>query len=708
MSSYTISQNKNTNTLAGAFASFAKSSAEESLKTGVTWNGDVNYSSLGDDFESKFLGFDQKMVTPQSCLKAAALDDDTRVLFDAHFNELMDFVRSKSDQERAKAFGLVFRYLFYVRSVRVAGKKSRLLFYYLFERLFTVFPKTCCALLSLVPDYGYFGDLDHLITQMSGIDVVVKAAEEVYLNHLNTDCQLIWGKPLNGVTKDEATSLNEKLKTMTTEEVRAFIGAKRLSLAAKWFKREGKKNSGHRKEILVSVYFPNGGITDLEASKDPMARALAKKRLSYCQMVFRHVISALSQCLLVGETMMCEEDPEHRTWASIPLAVAPAKFMTKYRKALANEQLKVVPEEHQLETGNRFIDREDRVQCRKNLLKTLVEGKLKGAAQDIDRLSSVVFENITHNHYGYNGARMSLSKTLSPTERLVIATQWKDLISKVKEEVIKAIETARAEAVESGEVWLDPRQVIPVVDTSGSMESARVQDKAIGLGILAAHLSTMPGCLISFSDKPEVFNLDMSGKADVFDHFLTIMNGPTGLNTNIDATYRVLLDLMVKSGIKETDFALLFLSDGQFDAQVTLPEESSSSLAYRGYGYYNREPASSRFQKTFLDRIEAAFKVKGYNLPRTVFWNLNCTSPGFPATSISRGVQLVSGYSQSLMLQVFTGDYKYEVQEDGTAKVSVNPWESFLKALLHQGYDQVSQVVASVGEGCLKHLAKSD
>jgi hypothetical protein len=231
------------------------------------------------------------------------------------------------------------------------------------------------------------------------------------------------------------------------------------------------------------------------------------------------------------------------------------------------------------------------------------------------------------------------------------------------------------------------------------MESAKVQDSAIGLGILASHISTIPGCLISFSERPEVFNLDLRDTKDVFDHFLDIMNGPTGLSTNIDATYRVLLDMMVKTGVKEVDFAMLFLSDGQFDSQVVFTEKSSGSY---------RSSASTRMSKTFMDRLEESFKAKGYNLPRTVFWNLNSSSPGFPATSISRGVQLVSGYSQTLMLQVFTGDYEYEVQEDGSVKVSVSPWESFLKALNHQGYDQVSQVVVSVGEGCLKHLAKSD
>ena len=60
------------------------------------------------------------------------------------------------------------------------------------------------------------------------------------------------------------------------------------------------------------------------------------------------------------------------------------------------------------------------------------------------------------------------------------------------------------------------------------------------------------------------------------------------------------------------------------------------------------------------------------------------------------------------MIQVFTGDYKYELQADGSVKVSVDPWETFLKAILNPAYDQVSQVVSAVGEGCMKHLQKGN
>ena len=681
MSTFTSTINKTTPTLASAFAAVAKTQSIENLIDGVTWNGDINFSSLGTDFQSALLALDQKMVLPEDCRKTCELDQATIAILNSHFDTFLSHVSSMCDTERAKAFALMFRYLFYLRSTRVAGKKSRLLFYYLFKRLHSVFPKTCCALVDLVPDFGYFGDLDVLVECMSQMPDVVAAAEQVYIKHLNADCLLIFGTSLGHVTKDQASELNIRLKPMTRTQVREFIGDKRISLAAKWFKREGKHNSSHRDDVLTQVYFPNGGISDLQSSGDHVACTLAKKRLNYCKMVFRHIISALSQCIGVGEQMMCETVDSHRTWADINIETAPAKFMTKYRKALANEELKTPVVECQKETGNRHALSEDRIQCRQNLLAAINKGKLNGAAQDIDRLSKIVFDHIKN---GYGRARGSIPSSLSVVERQVIAVQWNDMVAKIKEEIDAFVKKAQADADESGEIFLDPRNVVPVVDTSGSMESARVQDKAIGLGILAASLSSMPGCMISFSEQPQVFQLDLTPGHDVFDHFLTVLNGPTGLSTNIDATYTCMLGLMKSASMTATDFAMMFLTDGQFNSSVV---ESRTKL-----------------EGTALGRMQTAFSEAGFELPRTIFWNLNASSPGFPACATSAGVQLVSGYSQSLMIQVFTGDYKYVLQADGTKKVNVDPWTSFYKAITNEGYDPVMQVVASVGEGCLVTL----
>ena len=699
MSSTYLNNNNNTSTstssLANAFNVQAKAEEQESLTTGRTWNGDINYSSLGDNFESALLAFDQKMVLPEECRKERKLDDETKSMFNEYFDTITNCVTSLPDSQRAYAYGLVFRYLFYVRSVRVAGKKSRLLFYYLFERLHTIFPQTCVALIKLLPDFGYFGDLDILIEMMSAYPDVVAAAETTYVKYIDLDCQLIFGKSLAQVSKDEAQELNTRLKTLSVEEIRQFVNGRRLSLASKWFKREGKHNSSHRENILIDVYFPNGGIRDLQNSQDMHARQLAKKRINYCQMVFRYVISALSQVVLVGEQMMCETNEAHRTWKDIDHKAMPAKFVTKYRKALANEKLKEGVTEEFNETGNRHPLNIDRVECRKNLIASLLKGKLNGAMQDIDRLSKIVYDNLKNSYA--DTQRMKLSPSLSSTERLIIATQWNDMVAKLKVEINDIIDKDRKEAEEAMLDFIDPRNVVPVIDTSGSMHSAGVQDKAIGLGILASYLSTMSGCLISYSERPQVFHLNLNETKDVFDHFLTIMNGPTGLSTNIDSTYDCMLRLMESAGIIKTDFAMLFLTDGQFDEQVIFDKTSDYEPVYIR--------PSERFGQTAVKRLEANFADAGYNMPRTIFWNFNSQSPGFPASSITRGVQLVSGYSQTLMIQVFTGDYEYEVQEDGTLKVNVDPWTTFYKAITNPGYDPVIAVVAETGEGCLVNLA---
>jgi hypothetical protein len=141
---------------------------------------------------------------------------------------------------------------------------------------------------------------------------------------------------------------------------------------------------------------------------------------------------------------------------------------------------------------------------------------------------------------------------------------------------------------------------------------------------------------------------------------------------------------MVMSGMKETDFSLLFLTDGQFDQQVI---------------YSNHES-----QQTFIQRIEKAFNDKGYNLPSSIFWNLNGMYPGFPATSSMKGVQMVSGYSQTLMKQVFIGDYKYEIMKDGSMKVDIDPWTTFHKAIMSTAFDMVSIILCRTNEGVFSEL----
>jgi hypothetical protein len=697
--------------LLSGFAEEAAIHAVEDLIGALTDNGDLTFGACGTDTPSSaLLELDQKMVRPVSKFvpppasrrkdghyapdpEMGKVPEHLKSILDSRFQAFVDRTASLPFAEQGKWWSLTFRYLFYLRNLRGEGKRERMLFYYLFEKVHAHFPKTVAALVGLVPDYGYFGDLDHLVTLFHAKGVagaeVVNAAISVYLQHLDADALQVFGKPLKEVTLDEAKAFNAKLKAMTATELATQVKGKRLSLASKWFKREGKKESDHRALVLARLY-PETEVKDV---------ALRKKRITYANMRFRNIISTLTQLLQVGEQLMCSEGKEGqiaRNWADINPDHAPAVFVTKYRKALLNEASDKVLDQASVDTGNRST-RADRIECRKHVLTSILTGKLKGANQDLARLSEIIMGHLTASHSGLQHA--TISPSLSSAERSLINQQWEDMVKAVRE----LIEEVAKEHADDPE-YLDPRNVIPVVDTSGSMTSAKVQDKAIGLGILATTLSNLPGCLISFSDKPKLFHLDTSG--DIFSKFLTICNGPTGLNTNIDATYRVLLDLMVSKKVTKTDFALLILTDGQFDSQLVHFTEDRDGSGY-GYGYSCRSSADMlrKFETVFLGRMEKAFQEKGYTLPRTIFWNLNGQTPGFPAAEATKGVQMVSGFSQTLMKQVFTGEYKLVIDETtGTARVSVDPWTAFLKAITSETFQPVLRVVLSVKEGVMKHF----
>ncbi len=630
-----------------------------------TTNGDVNYSTIGSDFESKLLELDSKMVTPDSDLKAKALSEITLQTLDSSLNAVLNAISKLDEAACARAFELLFRYMFFIRSIRVPGKKSRLLFYYMLNKLYVLFPQTVCALLKLIPEYGYFGDLDYIITEFEHTHPdLAHNAIQVYIDCLNVDCNEIWGKPIETISLNEATQLNQNLKTKSTQELRDFVGTKQLSLAAKWMKREGKKNSQHRNKIINQIY--------------NLTSKTNRRTINYYQMLFRNIITSLTQCLVVGEQMMCETNTSQRTWADIPIDASPATFITKYRKALANEKISKTKSDsesesdsehiHDLdinETGDRYPNDPDRVQCRYNLMEVLAKGQIKGASQDLHRLSNLIFTKVS--------SKLSITRV----ERTIIAQQWNDLVSKIISDVNEQIEQSQRDHLDSGlsiDTWIDPRNVIPVIDTSGSMCGANVQGIAIGLGILATHLSKRPGVLISFSDRPEKFTLCLDGTTDVFDHFLTIIKGPTGYNTNIDATFSLLMEEQIIAESK--DFAILILTDGQFDSPLF----------------------KTKVTDVLLERISQRFAAHHLNIPRIVFWNLNGQTPGFPATSLSRGVQLVSGYSQTIMIQVFTGNYIYEIQPDGTTKINVSPWDTFVGGLIHSGYDKITEIIKLVNE----------
>ena len=677
--SFNMSMNMN---ISSAFKQVSIGDSVNSLITTTTDNGDMTFSSLGTDAAAHLLELDHAMVRPKSRHfvpkknKAGfftpdpalfALPEQTITLLNDKTTRFTTITNSLPLTEQSKLWSLMFRYCFYLRNVRGEGKKERLLFYHLFEKLYDVFPKTTEALVALVPDYGYFGDLDVLIKNK----FVANAAADCYIKNINADAIQVFGKELSSITMGEASALNTKLKTMTTDEIQSFVKGKKLSLAAKHLPREGKKDDEIRHLVI------NRAFSEVD-----------RKNGRFISQRFRYITTALTQCLLVGEQMMTTDGKAgqiQRDWDDILISRAPAGFLNQHRSALLNEIKNTVPLQDQIETGNRST-RPDRIKCRKNMLETMLEGKLKGCQLDLSKLARAINVHITGNDEMCNVidfiGKRSLG-TISFAERSMLAAQWTDMMTKLKESIDTTVEKTLKETPD----MIDPRNVIPMIDRSGSMTSANVDVEAIALGLMAASISKIPGCMITFSRYPKVLYIDQT--KDVFDQFLQVYAAGGGYNTNIDAAYRKLLDIMIDKKVEKSEYALMILTDGHFDSGLIEIDDKAAN--------------SKVFEQVFLGRMEKAFQEMGYNLPRTVFWNLNGRG-AYNATATTKGVQMVNGYSQTLMLSVFMGEYKMIVDEQGNKRVDVDPWTSFVKSLTNETFNPVLQVLKTVKEGCFASL----
>ena len=638
-------------------ASFlAQAGQEDESKFVDTWNGAKEFRNMGTTFMAKLVELDFKFVVPKECFKTRMLDEATRNTFDTHYANLMATINKDVHPDaHSNACETLFRYLFYSRGFRDTGKGSRLGFYYLFEKLRFDFPDICNSMLSLIPEYGSFADLDNLVELMG--DKILPGVMDVYVKHMNSDCMILFGKEVAKVTDTDLVYFNK-------QDMTEFMKGKHLSLAFKWLKSSGKHNSKHRLDVLSKVYFPNGGLKDFLHSKDPMMILIGEKRLNWCDMMLRKIKSCVGTVLDVVEQKMCRN-----RFSTINMASVPAGAMTKYTKAFSNELLKEEVPEWMDETGNRYPENQDRVAARANLLKAIEDKGLKGLVADIRKMADDIFTNVY----------MKGNPIVTKMKRLAVASQFKDLITRLKEKVDTVVTQQKA--------MIDPRDVLGMVDVSGSMSSAGVLSVAIMLGVIGAHLSdTFRGMVMTFTDKPAIIHLDLEN-GDVYDHFMKILTSPVGYSTNLQACFDLLLDVTKKSGVKATSMGIVMYTDCQIN---TLVKFGPSDHQNKDISTFNR-----LFNETLVGYVGSKYKEAGYDQPRLIFWNLNSSTPGFPAEANSTGIQMVSGFSQTLMNQVFTGEFTYEEMEDGSRKVTVTPEDTLMKVLYSPYYDKVGSVLAA-------------
>ena len=193
--------------------------------------------------------------------------------------------------------------------------------------------------------------------------------------------------------------------------------------------------------------------------------------------------------------------------------------------------------------------------------------------------------------------------------------------------------------------------ILPVVDVSGSMscpaggnKNVTCMDVAISLGLYISERNEGPfkDAFITFSDNPQLQVLSGSLK----DRYAQMASSDWGMSTNLEATFKLILDQATKHNLTEGEMPnkILILSDMEFNAATNT-----------GGGWYSRN-SKSEWNPTAQQMIEKMYEDAGYKMPQIIYWNIQSRNGGVPVSFDKQGTALVSGFSPAIMTSLLGGD----------------------------------------------------
>ena len=202
---------------------------------------------------------------------------------------------------------------------------------------------------------------------------------------------------------------------------------------------------------------------------------------------------------------------------------------------------------------------------------------------------------------------------------------------------------AAADNVVADEMWkalpnyMNGASVLPMVDVSGSMSCPAGKDTsltclqvALSLGLYCSDKTTsaFKDVFMTFSANPEFVTVrgTLAQKLDQMNR------SNWDMNTNLNRAFEKLLAHSVSNRVPAEDMPkiLLILSDMQFDQ-------------------------CARFDDSAQQMIRRKYEDAGYEMPATVFWNLNDRG-NKPVKFNDSGVALVSGFSPAIMKSILAAD----------------------------------------------------
>lgn len=183
--------------------------------------------------------------------------------------------------------------------------------------------------------------------------------------------------------------------------------------------------------------------------------------------------------------------------------------------------------------------------------------------------------------------------------------------------------------------------VLCVVDGSGSMlcpvgdgsTTALHVSNALGIYFAERMEGAYHNKFITFSGSPKY--VELSACRTLKEKLELAFSNNDCTNTNIEATFRLVLQTAVKNHLKQRELpqTILVISDMEFDSAM--------------WGCNT---------DTLFDTIKKRFARYGYRMPRLVFWNVNSRTNVIPVRENELGVGLVSGFSVNVCNMVLSNE----------------------------------------------------
>ena len=360
---------------------------------------------------------------------------------------------------------------------------------------------------------------------------------------------------------------------------------------------------------LLAKWMPSENASSRETCA--LANAL-RSALGWTHKQYRTILSRLRERSNVLERLMSAGK-----WDEIEFDAIPSKAGIKYKNAFARHDIERMKSEKAVQSYEDFAKDKN----------TTVNAGTLYPYEVVDKAIKTMYRG----YYNRNVA-------LDDTDRLMVNKYWDNLTDYFKDASLDAL---------------------AVVDTSASMrrsDAAAPINVAISLGVYCAERAKGPyaGHYVSFSRTPKLVKVQ---GADFCDKVKRIYDANLCENTNIEATFDMLLDVAMRNGCTQEDLPknIIVISDMEFDTA-------------RGYYRWDNKPGTS----TLMENIEKKWNHYGYKMPKLIFWNVDARSDNF-AMEVKDGVSFVSGCSPVIFKQVMTGktayDLMYEVLNSKRYKV---------------------------------------